>query len=353
MEYITNIEEPLKSIDESNIKYLNMMDYPEFFFGNINFVNKKVDFCKYSKLIQDEMTNFGNVPKKEMENLNAASCGNRIRFHTTSSRVILKVKLRKKWDYQKLILWNSSGFDIYDIIGDEYVPRTIIAPMEGENFFAEMIYVPINGQICIFLPNYNTIEDIYIGIEENSTICPLYYSDEKQIPILFYGNSITQGAAASKSGNSFPNLVSKFLNQDIINLSCSSCCRGTDNIADQIGRINCDSIIIDYTRNAESVIEFKNTYEKFYKKIRLYHPNKKIILMTSASFNHLEKYDEYDEIINKTFLDAKSRNENTFFINQKLLFNKDEWDYVVIDSAHYTDYGMYKIANEICKILTQ
>lgn len=351
MEYIDNMKQSLKTIDESNIKYIDLMKCPELFFGNINFVNKTVDFCKYSKLIQEEMASFGPVPKNEMDHLNSASCGNRLRFYTDSSKFIFKIKLKRKWDYQKMIAWNSSGFDFYTVENNQYIPRTIFAPREGEDFFAEFFYNSNNGLNCIFLPNYNTIEKMHIGIDKNSILKPFPYPEKNKLPVLFYGNSITQGAAASKSGNSFPNLVSKMLNRDIINLSCSSCCRATDNISDQIGRINCHSIVIDYTRNAESLDEFKSTYDEFYMKIRSYHPTQKIILMTSSSFNHLDKYDYYDEVVKETYFNAKNRNENTYYINQTSLFDCDEWDYVVIDSAHYTDYGMYKIANEICKIL--
>ena len=351
MENITSMDQSLVSIDESNIEYIDLMKHPELFHGNVNFVNNTVDFCKYSKLIQDEMEKFGPVPKNEMDHLNSASCGARLRFYTDSEKFILKIKLSRKWDYQKMVSWNSSGFDVYNVEGDDYIPRTIFAPVEGNDFFAELVYNSRNGLNCIFLPNYNTIEQIHIGIDKNSILKPFPYPDNGKLPVLFYGNSITQGAAASKSGNSFPNLVSKMLNRDIINMSCSSCCRATKNISDEIGRINCHSIVIDYTRNANSIEEFKETYDQFYRDIRSFHPTKKIILMTSSSFNHLDKYVQYDEIVKETYLNAKDRNENTFYINQTSLFNYDEWDYIVIDPAHFTDHGMYKIANEICKIL--
>ena len=33
------------------------------------------------------------------------------------------------------------------------------------------------------------------------------------------------------------------------------------------------------------------------------------------------------------------------------LFNRDEYDLVTIDSSHYTDYGMFKVANKICEFI--
>lgn len=349
MEYLNNVHDNLNNINENNIKYYNLFDNPQLVFGNLNFSSKTVDFCKYPQYIQNEMSNFGNLATAEMKNLNSASCGCRLRFNTNSKFLIFKVKLKRKYDYIKIVGWGSSGFDIYELQGDNYLHRTVFAPMHGENCFAEKITVPPSGNLCIFLPNYNTIEECYIGVEKNSYLTPINYNSP--LPILFYGNSVTQGAAASRSGNSFPNIISRKLNQDIINLSCSSCCRGTKSIAKLIGKINCDSIIIDYTRNAYDRKYFIETHESFYKEIRKYHPHKKIILMTSSCFNGWLEYDFFDEIVKNTYKHARNNGENTYLLNQRNLFKKDEYDCIVVDSSHYTDLGMFRIADALIKLL--
>ena len=81
------------------------------------------------------------------------------------------------------------------------------------------------------------------------------------------------------------------------------------------------------------------------------HPDKKIILMTSQSFNHWRDYDEFDEIVAETYQNAVNRGENTEIINQKQVFDDDDFDIIAIDSTHYTDYGMYKIAEKICELI--
>ena len=47
MEYLNSVNDKLNSIDESNIKYLDLFEHPEFVFGNLNFNANHVDFCKY------------------------------------------------------------------------------------------------------------------------------------------------------------------------------------------------------------------------------------------------------------------------------------------------------------------
>lgn len=353
MEYLNSIHDKLKTINEDNIYYLDMLNNPDYFYGNLNFSPTRVDFCKIPQNMQKEMKQFGEGAVREMNNLKSASCGVRLRFHTSSKRLIFKVKLKRKWGYVKMVNWNSFGFDVYELNNGEYIHRIVFAPSDGHDLFAESISVPSNGDLCIFLPNYNTVEEFHLGIDKGSDIHPINYPEGKRLPIVFYGNSVTQGAAASHSGNSFPNIVSKKLNQDILNLSCSSCCRGTESAAEMIGRVNCSSIVIDYTRNAYSTEIFRKTYDKFYRKVREFHPDKKIILLTSANFNHWHDYYDFDKIVEQTYADAIERGENTYLINQTGLFEDDEYSYIAIDTSHYTDYGMFKVADEICKILTK
>ena len=132
-----------------------------------------------------------------MKNLNRSACGVRLRFRTNSERIIFKVKFNRKWSYLKMVNWGSMGFDVYKIINDEYFHRTVFGPTNGKDTFAEIIYENPNSELCIFLPNYNKIEEFYMGIEKGSTIEKVDSPENKKLPIVFYGNSVTQGAAAS------------------------------------------------------------------------------------------------------------------------------------------------------------
>ena len=351
MEYMNDIHDSLQNINEKNIEYVDLFDYPELFYGTLNFSSNKLNFCKFPKETQEEMDEFGPGAVHEMKNLNSSACGVRLRFKTNSERIIFKVKFNRKWSYLKMVNWGSMGFDVYKIINDKYYHRTVFAPTNGKDTFAEIIYENPNSELCIFLPNYNKIEEFYMGIEKGSTIEKVDYPKNKKLPIIFYGNSVTQGAAASRSGNSFPNYVSKMLNRDIINISCSSCCQGNESIADLIGKLNCHTIIVDFTRNANTTEYFKETHEKFYKNIRKYHPDIKIILMTSESFNHWFEYYDFDKIVYETYTNAIENDENVEIVDVRKLFDESEYDLIAIDASHYTDYGMYVVAKKLCELI--
>ena len=192
---------------------------------------------------------------------------------------------------------------------------------------------------------------MYIGIQLGSRIGNFPYKKNHRKPIIFYGNGITQGASASKSGNSFPNIVSRKLDHDIINMSVDNACKATYLIAQSIGKIDCDSIVLDYSRDANVLSNFASQHQAFYKFLRDFHPEKKIIIMTTVNLNNDKKYKGFDDAIIKTYKDAIERGENTVLLNQSELFDEDEKDLVTVDDCHYNDYGMFKVANKICELL--
>lgn len=353
MEYLATIKSKLTKISENNISYFDLLNRPDLFYGNINAFQRRVNFCKMSFTSQQEIRKNWQSCINSLESYRNASCGNVIRLHTDSRKLILKANIVRNESFEKAVNWNSMGFDIYNIDEEgNYEHNNIFAPMDGHNIFANTIKVPKHGNICIYLPNFTEIKELHLGHVNGKNVEPLKYP-ENSLPIIFYGNSVTQGAAASRSGNTFPNIVSRKLDREVINLSSSSCCKGLESMAEMIGKINCHSVVLDYTRSATSAKMLQETHEKFYKIIRKYHPDIKILLLTTEGFNDWRLSDSFDKIVTKTYQNAKANGENTEIINQRKLFSKEEYSYVSIDSAHYTDYGMYRIADEISKKLTE
>ena len=350
MEYLNNIDDPLLTINETGLKYIDILKRPDLVWGTEKISGNNVDFLKYNYETEKEISYYSSRTQKEFYDFNKAATGCRIRFKTNSKRIIIKAELRREWDYAKMNLWTSSGFDVYETVGEQYIHRIVFAPKTGEKIFAEKISGTQNG-ICIFLPLYNEVKKLYIGIEENTDINSNPYPDIR--PIIFYGNSITQGASASRSSNCFCNIVSRQLNSDIINFSISSCCKGLRSVADIIGRINCKAIIVDYSRNAYNAEDLKKNHENFYLRLRKWHPHIPIIILTVANFHNWEGYIPFDKIIADTYTNAVKNGDNTFLINQTSLFNRKDYDLVTIDGIHYTDYGMFQISDSICKVLRE
>lgn len=348
MEIINDVNEKLSSINDEGFEYINVIKRPDLVHGLVSSFGETADFCKIPYSVRSTISAYGKNAENEMQNLYRSSSGNQLYFISNTKRFIIKAKMKRAFGYRKMTLWNSSGFDIYDVVNDQYMHRTVFAPPEGSYCFAESLLNQDAHPICIFLPNYNCIDELFLGIEKNSYLHPYELTE---LPVIFYGNSVTQGASASRSGNSFVNIVHRKLKRDVINLSVSSCCRGQLGMAKLIGSLNCSGIVIDYTRNAWSTDAFSKSYEIFYKEVRKHHPDKKIILMTSSCFNNWRDYEQFDIIVRETYQGALLRGENTYLLDQKSLFPKHVYDLVAVDGSHYTDYGMFRVAEEICKLL--
>lgn len=348
MEYLNNIMDSLRTIKEENVRWVNVLHRPDLVRGTLRTVSDKVDFTKFPNEARLEILEYEKSARAEMDNLYQNTSGCRVMFYTNSPKLIIKAHLKRKWGYRKMNLWNSSGFDVYEIIQDEYIHKTSIAPYEGRNIFAEQIACKA-GFICIYLPTYNCIENLFLGVDEGAAFDSI--PDNEKLPVVFYGHSVTEGASASRSGNAFPNIFQRMTNHEIINLSCSSCCRGLESMSNLIGRINCAAIVIDYTRNVASVTALRNSHEKFYRQIRDRHKDTLIIFMTSSNFNNWREYFEYDDIVKKTHDNAVAKNENVKLLDVMKLFPKEEYNLIAVDGSHINDFGMYRIAKALTEIV--
>lgn len=328
MEYLSSIDDALESISEEGIVYYDLFDFPELFFGNLNFANDSLNFSKFpTSLIS------GVVYPSDF---NRFSSGIRLRFKTLSSRIIFKIEL-SEYEYNDINIKYGRSFDIYTLNYDEYIPLKVLTPRKDEKIFAEYVYVDENMGICVFLPIFSKINKIYIGLEENTTLTPAEYYGENKLPILFYGNINTIEETASKSGNTYPNLISKKLDQDIITLTLPSTII-SDEIATYIGKINCYSIILDLNIPQNSEYR-KKDFENFYKKIRQTHPHTKIILLTSTDTSANKRNKTYDKIIYEIYEKTKKKDEKTFLIDRSKLYSKYD-----------NDEKMNTLAKEICNI---
>lgn len=71
----------------------------------------------------------------------------------------------------------------------------------------------------LYLPLYNSVKWLEIGVPQKSRIEPLPVSPDK--PIVIYGTSIAQGACASRPGMTWPALLGRHLHTPVIDLGFS------------------------------------------------------------------------------------------------------------------------------------
>ena len=182
------------------------------------------------------------------------------------------------------------GFDLYksDDKGIETFVATYRPPAdfnkESCDYTAQTRNNGVMAQYTLNFPHFCAIKKLYVGIEKNKKLGygKKYRNDGK--PVVFYGSSITHGAAAGRPGNTYENFISQKYNLDYINLGFAGVARGEINMAKYIASLDMSVFVCDYDHNAYTLEILRDTYYPLYKTVREKHPD---IPSTHQSYNYL------------------------------------------------------------------
>ena len=301
---------------------------------------------------------FHRIPFEVAENvsegvkyLNNNTAGGRVRFKTDSPYVAIAVKYYSVSKMPHFAFCGSMGFDLYD--GDRFV-KSLVPTINTQTEFESVLDLGDSKmrEITINLPLYSSINEFYVGLDENAKIeQPEPYSNNK--PIVYYGSSITQGGCASRPGTCYQAHISRRFNKDYINLGFSGNAKAEDAIIDYIKGLEMEVFVYDYDHNAPTKEHLRATHEKMFLAIRGAHPELPIIIM-SRPRNKINRNDDDNmrlEIIRATYENAKERgDENVYFLDgddlTELCGNEG-----TVDNCHPTDYGFASMAAAIIKLV--
>ena len=218
-----------------------------------------------------------------------------------------------------------------------------------------------NKLFVLNFPLYATVEELLVGINPNSDICPcndLFKSNDK---IVFYGTSITQGGCASRPGMSYTQILSRMLGIECLNYGFSGNGKGHIEIAEALSEIkNVKMFVLDYEANA-TFDRLKSTLDNFVKCLRKAYPTTPIVIISKIMM-YLEFHDN-DYIKNEKKIRNYQKNyvknandENLYYIDGAKVLGKTNISEKTVDGCHPTDYGfismseyLYPILNKILK----
>lgn len=346
MKTLAEIDKNLKietKIEREGLVFKNALDEPFKLHGVYH------DGVQYRRMPQDvaDATNEG------VAELCKNTAGGRIRFITDSPYLVIKVKLPHNHKMSHMTLCGSAGFDVYSCQDGVWkVENSFIPPYNFEKDGGYDSVIDFEGgskerTLTVNFPLYNDVYELYVGYKEGSllTTAPEY---KINVPIVYYGSSITQGGCASRPGMSYQGIISRRYNADYINLGFSGSARGEEIMADYIAGLDMSVFVYDYDYNAPSVEHYAKTHEPFYKRIRAAHPDLPIIIMTRPRHRKLFRGVEYErvEIAKRTYENALARGENVYFIPGYELMDLAV-DEGTVDTAHPTDLGFFSMAQRL------
>ena len=336
---IENIDKNMKQntkIQEKNLVFKNIDDDP------FEILGVKRDGDIYVRMDLD----VAKAVNQSVYDLAKHTSGGRVRFLTDSKFVALSCKVPKVTTMWRMARAGQSGFDLF---ADGVFAFCLAADSDTIEEFEGIHYFPDKKmrEIVINFPLYNTVNNLYIGLEDGAEIqkCPAY---EKRV--VFYGSSITQGACASRPGNSYAAITARSLGWDLLNLGFSGNAKGEAEMAHYIKNLKMDVFVCDYDHNTPDSTHLEKTHKPFFDIIRAANPALPVVFMTRPDFHNGSREDNIKRkaaVFNTFTQAAAAGDKNVYFIDGNSLWGEYGYDCCTTDGCHPTDLGMWRMAETV------
>jgi lysophospholipase L1-like esterase len=207
---------------------------------------------------------------------------------------------------------------------------------------------------AVYLPLYNGIESLEIGVPEGTAFEPVASRRDK--PLLFYGTSIVHGACASRPGMACAAILGRRLDRPVINLGFSGNGKMEPEVGALLAELDPAVYVIDCLPNMNST-EVAQRTEPLVRQLRQARPTTPILLVEDRSFTNAPLIPgkqahhaasraafkaAYEQLISSGVKDL------AYLEGEHLLGDDSEG---ATDGSHPSDLGMFRMADVVEKSL--
>lgn len=284
-------------------------------------------------------------------NLSRHSAGMSMRFVTNAPNIYVRYKLsHERLAMSHMPATGVSGMDLYanDNQGmDRWV--SVVRPDKQEmNTAIANDLGSGSRRYTIYLPLYNGIDRMEVGVEKGETFNPL--SPRKEKPILFYGTSIMHGACASRPGMAFPAIIGRRLRRPTINLGFSGNGRMEPEVATLLAEQDPCAFVIDCLPNMNETTVSERTIP-LVKKLREARNKTPILLVEDRSFTNISffpkrkiHHQKSRVALKKAYAELTEAGiDNLYYLEGDHLLGDD--GEAATDGSHPNDLGMMRYAD--------
>jgi lysophospholipase L1-like esterase len=202
----------------------------------------------------------------------------------------------------------------------------------------------------LYLPLYNGIKSLEIGVEQGAVFTPIPPRTQK--PVVYYGTSIAQGACASRPGMAFTNILSRRMDRPFINLAFSGNGKMEREVADFLAEIDAGVYVIDCLPNM-SVEETEKNPGPLVEILRRAHAKTPILFVEDRTFASAELLPEIRELHRKRRAALRGAFDamaaagvaNLHYLGGENLLGSDTEG--TTDGSHPNDLGMVRYADAL------
>jgi len=285
-----------------------------------------------------------------MRNTYSCSSGVSLKFYTDSTVLLIHYSFDTKdtrSHLHKIVVRINETEKEYNLKCNDNVEKLNIFISERKRRLIEII-LPHIGEITLY------------GIEIDDQASLSAYSDNRK-KICFFGDSITHGFIASRTTKTYPYLLSKKLDMQLINHGYGGSAYASPLVALFLSNaVKWDILCIaigtnTYGRGHESHIEYGMMYKLFIEIIRRHQPEKSIFCITpiwrrdadgeKIPNNRGCSLQDYRNAIQRTVETLKEFDKNLYLIDGVTLIDSAKG--LSSDNIHPDDSGMKMIADRL------
>ncbi|SHE46411.1 Lysophospholipase L1 [Arenibacter palladensis] len=301
----------------------------------------------------------GGVVREAVWNLSKHSAGLSLRFRTNAKSITVRYKVKGNHAMPHMPATGVSGVDLYAKTSDGDWRW-----FRGKYSFADTIqykysnidpkekYHDKGREYQLYLPLYNEVEWLEIGVPEDAVMEPLPLRQEK--PIVVYGTSIAHGACASRPGMAWTSILGRKMDRPLINLAFSGNGRMEEEVINFITELDAKIFVLDCLPNLGATIDrslddVRQLIMSGVKQIRTKRPSTPILLVEHDGYSdgavdadRYKTYMDLNRIAKEAFAQLKSDGLRDIHLLTKEELNLSMESFV--DGTHPTDLGMMEYA---------
>lgn len=290
-------------------------------------------------------------------NLSRHSAGMAVLFQTDASKIMVRYRLRSgNLAMPHMPATGVSGVDLYGRNEEGKWGWIGVSRPGAQDVTATLAdgLLPGSREYMLYLPLYNGVESLEIGVPEGAAFQPIAPRSTK--PIVYYGTSIAHGACASRPGMSFSAILGRWFDRPVINLGFSGNGRMDAEVADLLAELDASVFVIDCLPNMDGPAVAERT-EPLVRRIRQSRPDAPIVLVEDRTYANTpflparrQRHDEsraalrgaYERLI-------ASGVKNLHYVEGENLLG-DDYE-ATTDSSHPSDLGMMRMAESLAPVL--
>lgn len=204
----------------------------------------------------------------------------------------------------------------------------------------------------LYLPLYNTVTWMQIGVDDGSDLTFVPVADSK--PIVVYGTSITQGACASRPGMAWTNIVERELSLPVVNLGFSGNGKLEPELFELLSEIDAQMYIIDCMPNMSPDSPIRERVLAGVARLRETHDCPILLVEHSGHSNYVsnsgrKSFMAINERLRETYAELKSAGvRNIYYMTyEQIGLGMDG----MVEGVHPTDLGMRRQADAYEKMI--